>query len=64
VRADWVSRYNAQLRALSTLGLSVGAPKEDIERNYEVLSAELNGQPEQYERWKAVQSAYELLHRD
>lgn len=64
VRAEWVNRYNTQLRAHRILGLSVGAPKEEVQLRYEMLCAELDGQPEQYEQWKAVQSAYDLLRAE
>jgi hypothetical protein len=64
VRADWVARYNARLRAFRVLGLSVGAPKEDLDLKYLALSAELEGIPDQREHLQELQSAYDLLRQD
>jgi hypothetical protein len=64
VRDDWVRRYNAQARSLRVLGLSVGAPKADIEARYQALIGELNGDLAQQDRLDEIRAAYEQVKLD
>jgi hypothetical protein len=64
VRDEWVDRYNARLRALNMLGLSVGTPKEDVAERYEILRARLAMQPDDAATIEALDDAYALLSRD
>jgi hypothetical protein len=46
------------------LGLSVGAPKADIEARYVALVGELDGALGQQERLDAIRAAYEQVKLD
>jgi hypothetical protein len=64
VRDDWINRYNAQARALRVLGLSVGAPKADIEERYTTLVGELSGSMAEQGRLEELRAAYEQVKPD
>lgn len=61
LRHEWIDRYTRQVRAFRTMGLSVGAPQQEIRDRYEQLLAELNGSAEAAERRRELRDAYETL---
>lgn len=61
---DWVERYTAQVRALKTMGLSVGTPKEDIVTRYHQLLTELQHTTNDEARLNELMAAYDLLRSE
>jgi hypothetical protein len=64
VREEWVTRYTNQVRALKMLGLSVGAPRAEIQARYQRLVSEVGNTPEGHERLRLLQSAFEALREE
>ena len=64
VLREWVGRYNAQLRALRALGLSMGTPKADIMARYETLRLDFQADPAKTDRLREIRQAYEVLRPD
>lgn len=60
LRSDWVARYTRQVRALQVLGLSVGAPHEDVQLRYRELVAALADSPDDEQR-RRLDEAYRAL---
>ena len=63
VREEWVSRYTRQVHALRVLGLSVGAPQEEIRARYQQLVATVDGSDDESERLHHLYEAYETLRQ-
>jgi hypothetical protein len=63
VRDEWVQRYTRRVQASRLLGLSVGAPQDEINARYQQLVAAVGNSPDAGERLRALYEAYLALHQ-